>query len=415
MENYNAVYAVLKSAIWGTERFPFTPNADEDWTAVYQELVAQAVAPLASDVLGAPGVCQPELRQRILVNTMKRIGSFNRLMKHQQELSQMLQNAQIPFVVLKGSAAAIYYPQPELRTMGDVDIIVLPQDFDRAAQLMLDSGYEQMVHEKDDRHNEYKKDGIEVELHRYFSLLGDQKAAKKFDQMVFDEIPHACVERIGSYCFPMLSPVANGLVLLAHIDQHLEDGLGLRQIIDWMLFVDRELTEETWENEFGPAVRSFGMHKLAVTVTRMCQLYLGLREDGIGWSKEADEVLCHDLMKTIMKRGNFGRKIGDSKKSIQAMNMIANISNFPRQLQQRGEETWELLKKYPFLKPFAWLYQIFYYAHKLLSRKNAIRQFMDDVGERNREAKLLDQLEISHRHGSQREIARRAGKEQQDN
>ena len=410
MDNYDAVYAVLKSAIWGTDRYPFTPKGDEDWDAVYKELAAQAVAPLAADVLGASGVCSAQLRQKILMGTTKRIGFFNRLMKDQQELKNMLDAAQIPFVVLKGAAAAAYYPQPELRTMGDVDFIVLPKDFDRAAQLMLDHGYDP-VDIENDRHYEYRKNGILFELHRYFSLNSNEEAGKSFDRMIFDAIPVAEQKRTAGYSFSMLPVMANGLVLLAHIDQHMESGLGLRQIIDWMLFVDRQLSEEKWEKEFEPAVRSYGMHKLAVTVTRMCQLYLGLREEGMSWCSAADEQLCHDLMAVIMKRGNFGRKIGDSVRTIQAVNEMASLSNLPKQLQQRGEANWKLLKKYPFLRPFAWLYQLFRYIFKGLSRPNAIRQFSKDLTERKEEAAVLDSLEITHRAGSERAVARRAGKE----
>jgi len=36
--------------------------------------------------------------------------------------------------------------------------------------------------------------------------------------------------------FPMLSPLANGLVLLEHAAGHFRDGLGLRHIHDWMMY-----------------------------------------------------------------------------------------------------------------------------------------------------------------------------------
>ena len=104
----------------------------------------------------------------------------------------------------------------------------------------------------------------------------------------------------------MFPPLENGLVLLEHINQHLEEGLGLRQILDWALYVDKALDDDAWEYTFAPVVRRLGLERLAITVTRMCQLYLGLRSD-ITWCASADEKVCDSLMNYIMEQGNFGR------------------------------------------------------------------------------------------------------------
>lgn len=61
---------------------------------------------------------------------------------------------------------------------------------------------------------------------------------------------------------PVLPPLENGLVLLAHVNQHLGSGLGLRQILDWQMFVDAHLTDELWERGFQHAAQQIGMEKL---------------------------------------------------------------------------------------------------------------------------------------------------------
>ena len=128
----------------------------------------------------------------------------------------------------------------------------------------------------------------------------------------------------------MFPPLENGLVLLGHIN-HLEEGLGLRQILDWALYVDKALGDDTWEHTFAPVVHRLGLDRLAITVTRMCQLYLGLRPD-ITWCASADEKVCDSLMNYIMEQGN------------------------------RGMYHWPALNKYPRLKPlltpFAWFWQL---------------------------------------------------------
>lgn len=106
----------------------------------------------------------------------------------------------------------------------------------------------------------------------------------------------------------MLPPLENGLVLLAHVNQHLGSGLGLRQILDWQMFVDAHLTDELWERSFQHAAQQIGMEKLAVTTTWLCRTYLGLQTPAT-WFSEADAQLASDLLLYIMQRGNMGRKM----------------------------------------------------------------------------------------------------------
>ena len=52
------------------------------------------------------------------------------------EFASLLAQEHIPYVVFKGLAAGAKYPQPELRTMGDIDFYVPPSDFDRAVDVI---------------------------------------------------------------------------------------------------------------------------------------------------------------------------------------------------------------------------------------------------------------------------------------
>ena len=102
-----------------------------------------------------------------------------------------------------------------------------------------------------------------------------------------------------------------------------------------------------------------------------------------------------------MARGNFGRKIGKSSQTIQAIYEMGDIFQMPKHLQKRGEANWKLLKRYPFLKPFAWLYQIFRYIAKGFARENALKQFAEDVENHRKDASLLSRLGIGHRQNSE--------------
>ena len=68
----------------------------------------------------------------------------------------------------------------------------------------------------------------------------------------------------------MLPEVENGLVLIAHIGQHLRSGLGLRQIIDWMMYAKANLTDEFWKNEFSEPAKKSGFETLALYHISFC-------------------------------------------------------------------------------------------------------------------------------------------------
>lgn len=393
MEQYKTELALLKAALWGWDRFPVETDGSENWESVFEELKAQTVEGVAVDALGKlPGV-DPQVKRLWVQLAVRRMTFWEKLMQEQAALKALLDREGIPFVVLKGAAAAQYYPRPESRSMGDVDIIVKPGDFDRADRLLRDNGYE-FLEVENDRHFGFDKNGVHIELHRYFSTLNDVDNAKALDEMIYSGIDKREYVHFGTYSVPVLPVLENGLVLLAHIDQHMEGGLGLRQITDWMLYADKNLNDDFWSREFGPQVRRLGMETLAVTVTKMCQQYLGLREHGITWCVDAEEDLCRELMNMILTRGNFGRKVGKSTAAVSILSAMTNVFNIPKLLQTRGCVNWKALKKYPFLRPFAWLYQLCRYVRKLFSPEYSLGQLFRDMRQVKPSQKVFEALGV---------------------
>ena len=262
-----------------------------------------------------------------------------------------------PYVILKGTSAAQYYPHKEYRVMGDIDIITERKFFDKTAQELVNDGY--VIKKELEREVGFVKDGIMVELHRYFASLNDPKQAKYMDDLIIENINPSHV----------LPDSINGLVLLEHINQHLEVGLGLRQIIDWMMFVDKCLPDEKWP-EFQIYSRNIGLESLAIVATKMCELYLGLppRE----WCSQADRKLCKQLMDYVVTCGNFGNTRSEN---IGTGENFFYFGSTPRSfiglLQERGLVNWGMAQKHTVLRPFAWLYQIIRYALKGFNREDA--------------------------------------------
>jgi len=172
----------------------------------------------------------------------------------------------------------------------------------------------------------------------------------------------AVAAELSGHTFPMLPPLENGLVLLAHVAQHLRDGLGLRQMIDWMMYVHAHLTDDYWRTSFRPAAADCGLETLAVTAARLCQKYLGL-PDPITWCGGADEKLVDDLLENLLVTGNFGHAHGAGS-SVETVSTNIRRAGLLRYLQRQGERNWEAYRRHPALKPLCWAYQICRYVRR---------------------------------------------------
>lgn len=375
--NQQALLELLKASLFGAE--PHFPEG-VDWDAVLQEAKDQTVVALA-----APAVPEEEAekwRIPVIRNKMR----FFQIFDEQTYLVNLFQDADIPMVILKGCAAAMYYPEPLQRTMGDIDFIVPIDKMDEANRLMTENGYAYLL--KTRRHYDYNKNCISLELHfRYSEDNWD------IEESIIDGMSHIEMSRIYGQQFPTLPAEINGLVLIDHIRSHLYSGLGLRQIIDWMMFVHAFSDDKMWMDRFVPIVRKEGLENLAVTVTKMCKLWLGLSED-IKWCDNADEETVHQLMKMIFDSGNFGRKEQNEDHSVQGFVLEASRYGVFRYLQITGEATWKAYQKHIFLRPFAWLYQSFRFARRGLSAMFRGDKKKLDTSSAIEKRRLLEKLDI---------------------
>lgn len=340
--NQQALLELLKASLFGAE--PVFPEG-VDWDAVLQEAKDQTVVAIA-----APAVPEEEAEKWRIPAARNKMRFFQ-LLNEQTNLVQLFNDAGIPMVILKGCAAAMYYPVPLQRTMGDIDFIVPTERMDEARQLMTENGY--LYTFKALRHYDYEKNGVLLELHfRYSDDNWD------IEHHITDGISRFEICEIYGQQFPALPVEINGLVLIDHIRSHLYSGLGLRQIIDWMMFVHAFEDDKRWIDRFVPLVREAGLETLATTVTKMCGLWLGLPDD-ITWCDNADEETAQQLMQMIFDSGNFGRKEQNQDRPMQGFIMEASKYGVFRFLQIAGETTWKAYQKHHFLRPFAWLYQCF--------------------------------------------------------
>ena len=369
----------IQKSLWNTDiGFP----ADTDWHAVLKEAEYQAVLGLVIDT--APKDVREKWKSRAGVVT----ANFVRILHYQKQLCELFKANDIPLVILKGTAAAVYYPNPAQRSMGDIDYLVPEKYFDRAKVLLSENGYSVEEDLRYARHIDVTKDNISFEQHRFFS-----DGEVEIERFIKDGMTSIEEREVFGIKFPMLPRLANGLVLLGHMVHHLKTGLGLRQVIDWMMYVHSELTDDFWTETFEPAAKESGLDKVAFIATEMCKKYLGLPAE-IHWCEDGDEALCRELMESLLSSGNFDRKRGRGSAIETVTSNFARKGLF-RYLQTAGEYNWKAYHKHKWLKPFAWAYQICRYIKQGIKAKRSNKQLFDDFDRGSKRAELLKKLKIN--------------------
>lgn len=365
----------------------------EEWPPLLKELYAQMTYALPAEsipALGLPAEAAGDYLKAVIRNRQ----IFHKLMREQQWALSLLEAENIPAVVLKGAAAAINYTHPENRCMGDIDLLVPPEDFDRAYEILTGSGCRPLDSSGYTRHiGMFTESGVEIELHRYFSSSDNIGQNAILDDMLFRAIPNRVTAELCGYPVSMLPPLENGLVLLGHINHHLSVGLGLRQIIDWMAYVEKYLDDELWYNGFSEAAEKIGMKRLAVLTTAMCRKYLGLEKD-IHWC--AYEPVCDELMEYILTLGNFGKKVSTLKRNtVSILKKFLNPFHGLATAQRYGLINWKAAAEHPFLRPFAWCYQFGRWIRKGLKGGITPEKLKDAQSAAKEKAELIQKLGVT--------------------
>lgn len=321
----------------------FTANGLFAKTAAYHEnvsdyllteLLSQAVLPLAhlEDA--------PEWQRR----SSAVIASNMQISYEHTELHGLLSENHIPYVILKGVASASYYPDPILRTMGDVDFLIRPTDVTKATALVESIGF---VSEGDTggKHIVFHRDSSVWEMHRCVNGVPENDAGKIIRTYLSDTIDTAVDYDEGNGIVKIPDSFHHGLILLLHTASHLtSEGVGLRHLCDWAVFVNH-FTDEQFRFLFEEKLKACGLWRFAQLLSLVSAKYLKLPYQS--WMGEAEDTILEQLITDIMDGGNFGNKDGDRYRQIKY------ISN-------RGEHT--------------------------VDQKSALRQLWDTIGKKAKAA-----------------------------
>lgn len=290
----------------------------------------------------------------------------------QREVFNALSEAGIPFLPMKGTVLRRYHRVPQLRTMGDIDLVIYPEDRRRSHEVMLALGFRCEV----DNHAvwRYTRDVViyEVHDHMMYEPLTNQIDYRSYFDCVWD---HTSPD--GDSSRWEVDEDFHFLYLITHTAKHIVNkGSGFRSFLDMAFFVQQAGARMDWK-AISDQLERLSLLEFARTCFALCERWFGVSMPIV--SQELDERFFEEATRKVFRDGLFGLENEENQTGVSAKTI--RRSKLPYWLTVIGMTWRKLFPPYqdmqlipwysfvdgrPWLMPAAWLYRFFYCArHKL--------------------------------------------------
>lgn len=399
-EVHSLLLQVVSTALFGGK----VPSADrENLLLLVNESKAQAVFPLVYSVL------ENQLKEKLAPEQYAAqneeffryaiVGTQN--FAEHGELHELMTANDIPYVAMKGLASALYYPEPSLRSVGDVDFLVNTEDLKKAGKLLKEAGFVVDHGEEDDGiHIAYTRSPMSIwEMHRSINGIPNNAVGEKIRLEMDRTIETGEVVNVDGVTCRLPDKFHHGLIMLLHTASHLtSEGVGLRHLCDWGVFASA-LSDAEFREIFEKRLRDFGLWRFAQTLTLLGINYLGAPKRV--WALEAieshkvDDATLEGLMNDILSGGNFGTKDMNRYREIKYISDRGEhtvssggiLRQGVRTMNQKVYADYKTIKKYKALLPIGYIAEGSKYLGLLIAGKrksSGTKQMLKEAADRKR-------------------------------
>lgn len=288
-------------------------------------------------------------------------------------ITGLLKKNGVKSVILKGAAAACYYPVPEYRKSGDIDLLFMDlNEVKLACEILCTNGF----NVKEEQHANHhivcvSPDGIDIELHSMLSEPFDNTHVNEYLRGIQHEFIDNIEEKeIMGVVLPVLSMPYNAFYLLIHMLQHfLRSGFGLKLLCDWAVLLNSGM-EKMDISVFLRMVNDSGIYGFADVVTSACVCYLGLDS-----SKAFNIIQSHknekydvgdrkfkpknnkteEFVNEVFEAEEFGKSSADRMVVMRGTGIAAYVREFHHQMCLTYPKACKIIIIWPFL----WLMMFF--------------------------------------------------------
>lgn len=368
------LFAMLKEALGSqkekTDKFIWEQETP-DWQTVFAIADRHVVLPLLYDVLESCSSLSDRDRKQLDTVSRQTVVQNYRLLFLTKYLVNLLEEHQITAVVMKGSATAAFYPTPELRKSGDVDLLIPDQsDLEKVDRILCAAGFFVTEEQHANHHVVYRNaEGIDVEIHNGFCEPFDNKMINQYMQeRVRNCTAHYMRADVMGVTLPVLDMPYHAYQLLLHMLQHfLRAGFGMKLLCDWVVLWQRAWSEEEIRS-YQELVKESGICGFSDMIFAVCREYFGLKQ----WEKTAVETeFASVFLKDILEAEEFGKSSQDRMVVVRG----TKLWDYMREFHYQMKLTYPKSSRYVVCWPVLWMKTLvgFLYRNHSLRRVSTIR------------------------------------------
>lgn len=293
-----------------TVDFPLT---ESEWKQLFFESHKQTVQGVVYDgVLQLPSDLLPT--SVVLTQWKYAVQEIEgKFLKHLKLISYLTiryeMEARVSPVILKGLGLASYYPHPNHRIIGDIDLYFGGEEIsERINQLMEKWG--SIIRRGEEGESILMMNDVVIENHGQLITSHNPFVTNKVkDTLARQVVDKSAFQNVMVVKTPIrtLAPLQNHLLLLTHSLKHvLNEGIGFRQLCDVAMLLKAE-KQHTDGEALRRLLKDWGIYRWANLVYAFCVNYLGTSESDLPYTFPNEKVHPELLLQEVWKSGNFGQ------------------------------------------------------------------------------------------------------------
>ena len=369
------IVTLIRSSLTG-EVLPLPEGFDLE--EAYPEILRHGMIAMAYDGAVSCGVDKKlPVMQKLFQGYLKCVLHSEGQLKMLGRVCAALEEHGFDHLLLKGSILKHMYPKPELRQMGDADILIRKDQYADICPVMESLGFCNTSQGFYDYG--WRSSDLYVELHHCLSNPYNED----FNAHLGNGWQRA-VKSLQSNCRYEYSAEDHFVYLFVHLTKHYRDGgIGLKHVTDlWVYHKKNPVLDEKYVIA---ELEQMGIHKFYFNVMKLLSVWF---EDA-----ESDDVV-EFIVQAVFRSGAFGTdEMIQKAASLRAANRAgtAKGAKVRRALNLLFHGWVAMMPRYPVLKSYPWLLPVFWpvrWGTALLFRRDNIQRQKELVRETSEESIL---------------------------
>ena len=207
------------------------------------------------------------------------------------KICDTLEEAEMPFILLKGAVMRKYYPEPWMRTSCDIDILVKEETIEKAKNILVEKlGY---LFEGKGDHDYQLRSTSNVHLELHFKLIGEHSVSQKADEVLESVWDYIVVEDGYKYCYKFNDAMFH-YYHLVHLAKHIKvGGCGIKPFLDLFVLGGHIV----YDDKTKVLLEKGGLEKTDIVARKLARVYF----DG-----EAYDEISKALSEYVLNGGVYG-------------------------------------------------------------------------------------------------------------